>query len=111
MLSLATVKPPRARRDAQGPEEIQRAKLIAEIRRSLTRHWGSHRKVVDVQIRNIDGSEVHGFVNLTSEATHENFLLDFQATISQRGALSSLWVDGKRFPISPAKGRGGGRLR
>lgn len=105
MMTMTIPKP----RPSHGLPEISHAKLVAEIRRSLTHHWGPDRRVIDVKIRSIDTEHVHGFVRLDNEKTQDSFLLDFEATITQRGTLSSLWVDGKKFPLSPAKRRGGAR--
>jgi hypothetical protein len=103
MMTLVEPKP------KQGRAEISRTELVAEIRRSLARHGGPHRRVVDVQIRSIEGDKVHGFVSLTNASTDQKFLLDFEATISRSGALSSLRMDGTNLPISPARRRTGGR--
>ena len=82
--------------------------MVAEIRESIEDHWGSHRRVVEVQIRRIEGNAIYGFVSLVNGATRDSFLLDFEAKISPRGAISFLRVDGKTFPTS-AKRRAGGR--
>jgi len=96
-------------RPTHGTEEISRAKLAAEVRRSLDDHWGSHRKVVEVQIRTVEGNVVHGFLTLTNGVTRDSFLLDFEATLSQRGSLLSLQVAGRSYPISRARRRTGAR--
>ena len=105
MMSLTMPKP----RPSHGLSEISHPKLVAEIRRSLTHHWGPDRRVIDVKIRSIDAYKVHGFVRLASEKTEDSFLLDFEATITQQGTLSSLWVGGKKFPLAPARRRSGAR--
>jgi len=56
------------------------------------------RKLVRVRIRQIDGSKIEGFLKIEGGKA-ERILLDFKATSTPEGGLSSLEVGGKKIPL------------
>ncbi len=84
---------------AQGSGNDYSAKLLSNIRRSLSSYFEGEQKVVQVRIGRVEEDNVYGFLKVRSSEKHENFLLDFQATATPQGAVSSLEVDGKKIVI------------
>ena len=60
---------------------------------------GEEQRLVRVKIGRIANNKVYGFVKMESEQTHKHFLLDFEATSTCQGELSSLEVDGRKVTI------------
>ncbi len=84
---------------AEGPVNNHSATLAGNIRRALTSHFGGEQKVLQVKIRRVEKDRVDGFLRVRSTEKHESFLLDFQATSTSQGEVSSLEVDGKKAAI------------
>jgi len=60
---------------------------------------GEEQRLVRVKIGRVANNKVYGFVKMESEQTHKHFLLDFEATSTCQGELSSLEVDGRKVTI------------
>jgi hypothetical protein len=67
---------------------------------------GEEQRLVRLKIGRIENNRVYGFVKLESEDTHRHFLLDFEATSTCQGALSSLEVDGRKLTIHAEESMG-----
>jgi hypothetical protein len=67
---------------------------------------GEEQRLVRLKIGRIENNRVYGFVKLESEDTHRYFLLDFEATSTCQGALSSLEVDGRKLTIHAEESMG-----
>jgi hypothetical protein len=71
------------------------------LSKSMKEALGSYlkgRKLVRVQIRHVEGSKVEGFLKIEGGRA-ERVLLDFRATATQQGGLSSLEVGGKKIAL------------
>jgi hypothetical protein len=56
------------------------------------------RRLVRVQIRQVEGSRTEGFLKIEG-VEGERFLVDFRATSTPQGRLSSLEVGGKKISV------------
>jgi hypothetical protein len=56
------------------------------------------RRLAQVQIRNVEGSKVEGFLGILGGEA-ERLLVDFKATSTPQGGLSSLEVGGKKISL------------
>jgi len=90
--------------------DLNSAKILRSIRKELATYLEGEERLVRVKIGRIENSKVYGFVKLESEATHRHFLhthfLDFEATSTCQGALSSLEVDGRKVTIHAPESTG-----
>jgi hypothetical protein len=77
------------------------ASIARSIRRSLEEYLGG-RKLVEVKVRQVEGSSVDGFLKIEGRRG-ERLLVDFTAT-THEGALSSLQVGGKRISVPTGPG-------
>jgi len=77
--------------------EDGQASIARAIKGALTGYL-SGRRLIKVKIRQIDGRSVDGFLKIEGGGA-ERVLLDFTATTSPEGALSSLEVGGKKIPL------------
>lgn len=57
------------------------------------------RKLVEVKTRQVEGRSVDGFLKIEGEKG-ERLLLDFKATTTRDGALSSLEVGGRKISLA-----------
>jgi len=80
---------------------LHSSKLMKSIRKELASYLGGEQRLVRVRIGRMEHNKVYGFVKVESEETHRHFLLDFEATSTCQGVLSSLEVDGKKVSIHP----------
>jgi hypothetical protein len=60
---------------------------------------GEEQRLVRIKIGRIANNKIYGFIKMESEETHRHFLLDFEATSTCQGELSSLEVDGRKVPL------------
>ncbi len=95
---------PSARFRAQGPSNESVEILVRKIRSALGSHFGADRRIIQVETTRVEDDKVYGFLKVRNEKTHENFLLDFQASRTLGGTLSSLEVDGKRIALRVSRG-------
>jgi hypothetical protein len=70
------------------------AVLVKSIRAALVGYL-TGRKLLRVQIRRVEGGRIEGFLKIESGAG-ESFLVDFRATSSPKGLLTSLEVGGRK---------------
>jgi len=62
-------------------------------------------KVLQLKVRHIEGQTIYGFLLVRSEDKRKKFLLDFQATITSDGEVSSLEVAGKSIEVPTIKSK------
>ena len=72
------------------------AMLLKSVRAALDNYLQG-RKLVAVKFRQIEGNNLYGFLKM--EGKGERHLVDFKATATPEGRLSSLEVDGKRITL------------
>jgi len=60
-------------------------------------------KVIQVKVRLIEGHRIYGFLLIDNEDAHERFLLDFQASLTVGGEVSSLEVGDKKIDVPDKK--------
>jgi hypothetical protein len=96
---------PTSRRDSAGSGELS-ASLGKEIRAAL-QDYLQGRKLVRFQVRKMERRTIEGFLKIEGDGG-DLTLVDFKATATPSGALSSLWVGGKRIGLAlgPAPKRG-----
>ena len=73
----------------------------AALARSMSRLLRGHlngRRLVKVKIRSVDGKSVEGFLKIAG-ANGERLLVDFRATATPQGEVSSLQVGGRSVPL------------
>ena len=80
------------------PEDNE-AQIARRIRGALDDYLGD-RKLVKVKIRQVEGRSVDGFLKIEGRSG-ERLLVDFGATTTQEGALSSLEVGGRKISLVP----------
>jgi hypothetical protein len=85
------------RNGAVAPDEND-ASLARSIRGALDGYLDG-RKLVRVKIRQVEGRNVVGFLKIEGRRG-ERLLVDFAATTTQEGALSSLQVGGRKISIA-----------
>ncbi|MDA4128288.1 MAG: hypothetical protein OK422_02320 [Thaumarchaeota archaeon] len=73
------------------------ATLAKNIRRLVSGSLTGDQNVVQVKIRRIEEDRIYGFLKVGNDEKGENFLLDFQATSTARGAILSLEIDGRNM--------------
>jgi hypothetical protein len=78
------------------PQDSQ-ASIARAIKGALTGYL-SGRRLVKVKIRQIEGRSVEGFLKIDGGRA-ERVLVDFTATTTREGALSSLEVGGKKVSL------------
>jgi len=61
------------------------------------------RKLIEVKIRQVEGRSVDGFLKIEG-GIGERLLVDFNATTTQEGELSSLEVGGRRISLDAGPG-------
>ncbi len=79
--------------------------MVGRFRKALSSYMKRSQKVIQVKVRLIEGHRIYGFLLVMNEDTHEKFLLDFQATLTADGSVSSLEVGGKRVDVPTIKSR------
>jgi len=73
------------------------ASLARSIRGALEGYL-SGRKLVKVKIRQVEGKSIEGFLKIEG-GKGERLLVDFKATATQHGGLSSLEVGGRKVAV------------
>jgi hypothetical protein len=77
---------------------MNRAPILAKSIKEALANYLKGRRLAQVQIRNVEGSKVEGFLwILGGEADRR--LVDFKATSTPQGGLSSLEVGGKKISL------------
>jgi hypothetical protein len=79
----------------------------AMLTRSIKAALGTYlkgRKLVRVRVRQVEGSKSEGFLKIEGGKA-ERLLLDFKATSTSEGGLSSLEVGGKKIPLVAGAGK------
>jgi hypothetical protein len=78
------------------------ALLESSILRALERSYLRRRKLVELKIRQVDGSSIDGFLKLGG-GKNERHLVDFKATSTPQGGISELEVDGRKIAVAPPR--------
>ena len=91
---------PRAR--IADTSEVNEAELRRVVRATLEHSLGAW-KLVGVKIRRVEGKNIEGFLKI-DEGKGERLLVDFKATATPEGALSSVEVGGKKIALGSAHG-------
>jgi len=86
-------------RTGTGAPEENEAYLARSIRGALDGYLAG-RKLVKVKIRHVEGRSFDGFLKIEGRSG-ERLLVDFGATTTQEGALSSLEVGGRKISLVP----------
>ena len=79
--------------------EDNEAPLVRSIRAALEDYLNG-RKLVRVKIRQAEGRSVEGFLKIEG-GKGERLLVDFKATETSQGGLSSLEVGGRKVSLAP----------
>jgi RNase P/RNase MRP subunit POP5 len=91
---------PRAR--IADTSEVNEAELRRVVRSTLENSLGDW-KLVGVKIRRVEGENIEGFLKI-DEGKGERLMVDFKATATQDGALSSVEVGGKKIALASVHG-------
>jgi len=70
------------------------------FQKALGGYLSKGQRVAQIKIRHSEGNRIDGFLLVTSEDARERSLLDFQATLTPQGGLSSLEVGGGKVDLS-----------
>jgi len=81
--------------------EGNEASVARRIRGALDAYLGG-RKLLEVKIGQLDGRSVSGFLKIEGKKG-ERLLVDFTATTTQEGGLSSLEVSGRKISLDAAR--------
>ena len=73
---------------------------VARSIRGALDDYLARRKLVKVKIRQVEGKTVDGFLKIEGRRG-ERLLVDFGATTTQEGTLSSLDVGGRKISLAP----------
>ena len=100
---MATVAPklhaqrtqPRARTGTPDDNEAALMRIIRAGLENSLEGW----KLVGVKIRRVEGKNVEGFLKIDG-GKGERLLVDFKATATPEGGLSSVEVGGKKIPLA-----------
>lgn len=79
--------------------------MLSKFRKALGGYMRKGQKVIQVKVRLIEGHRIYGFLLVRSEDKDEKFLLDFQATLTSDGEVSSLEVGGKKIDVPTIKSK------
>jgi hypothetical protein len=74
------------------------ATLSRSIQAALEKNYLKGRRLVRVKIRQVEGNSIEGFLKI-EETKGERLLVDFRATSTPQGGLSSLEVGGKKISV------------
>ena len=77
------------------------AALRKTIRASLVNNLDGW-KLVGVRIRQVEGKTIEGFLKV-DDGKGERLLLDFKASLTPEGGLSSVEVGGKKISLAPGQ--------
>lgn len=77
--------------------EVREAALAKSMSRILQGYLNG-RRLVTVKIRLVEGKSVDGFLKITGEKG-ERLLVDFKATATPQGQVSSLQVGARNIPL------------
>lgn len=90
---------------ARGSAGYYSPTMVSKFRKALDSCMEKGQKVIQVKVRLIEGHRIHGFLLIRIEDRHEKFLLDFQATLTSDGEVSSLEVGDKKIDVPTIKSK------
>jgi hypothetical protein len=93
--------PPEGGMQQHGPGAASqdRAAVFAKGIKGALENYLKGRRLVRVQIRHVEGSKTEGFLKIEGGKA-ERLLVDFKATSTPQGGLSSLEVGGKKISLA-----------